>query len=56
MYRARDDAAVSARTWVLLATILGSSMAFVDATVVNVALPSIGRDLDRSWLVELGSR
>ncbi len=25
--------------WVLAATILGSSMAFIDGTVVNVALP-----------------
>src|SRR4029453_12918317 len=32
--------------WVLLATVLGSSLAFVDATVVNIALPAIGRDLD----------
>ena len=32
--------------WVLLATVLGSGMAFLDATVVNVALPSIGDDLD----------
>jgi EmrB/QacA subfamily drug resistance transporter len=31
---------------VLLATVLGSSMAFLDGTVVNVALPAIGRDLD----------
>ena len=31
--------------WVLLATVLGSGMAFLDATVVNVALPSIGDDL-----------
>lgn len=27
--------------WVLVATILGSSMAFIDATVVNVALPAL---------------
>lgn len=32
--------------WVLLATILGSSIAMLDATVVNVALPRLGRDLD----------
>jgi EmrB/QacA subfamily drug resistance transporter len=32
--------------WVLLATVLGSSLAFIDATVVNIALPSIGRSLD----------
>src|SRR5512138_1804223 len=31
--------------WVLLATVLGASLAFIDATVVNIALPSIGRDL-----------
>jgi EmrB/QacA subfamily drug resistance transporter len=28
--------------WVLLATVLGSGMAFVDTTVVNIALPHIG--------------
>ncbi|HEX2117638.1 MAG TPA: MFS transporter [Acidimicrobiales bacterium] len=32
--------------WVLLATVLGSGMAFLDGTVVNVALPAIGRDFD----------
>ncbi|MDQ1643522.1 MAG: hypothetical protein QOJ90_2873 [Actinomycetota bacterium] len=31
--------------WVLAATVLGSGMAFVDGTVVNVALPRIGKDL-----------
>jgi EmrB/QacA subfamily drug resistance transporter len=31
--------------WVLLATVLGSSLAFIDATVVNIALPQIGRSL-----------
>jgi len=31
--------------WVLLATVLGSGMAFLDATVVNIALPAIGTDL-----------
>ena len=30
--------------WVLLATILGSAMAAIDATVVGIALPAIGRD------------
>ena len=29
--------------WVILATVLGSSMAMLDATVVNVALPTIGK-------------
>src|SRR5579875_3705555 len=31
--------------WVLLTTILGSGMAQLDGTVVNVALPRIGSDL-----------
>jgi EmrB/QacA subfamily drug resistance transporter len=34
--------------WVLLATVLGSSMALLDSTVVNVALPTIGKDLNAS--------
>jgi EmrB/QacA subfamily drug resistance transporter len=32
--------------WVLLATVLGSGLTMLDGTVVNVALPAIGRDLD----------
>ncbi|MFI7004070.1 DHA2 family efflux MFS transporter permease subunit [Nocardia sp. NPDC050175] len=32
--------------WILLATILGSSVASLDATVVNIALPRIGASLD----------
>ncbi|WP_328360052.1 MFS transporter [Streptomyces sp. NBC_00445] len=32
--------------WILLTTVLGSSMALLDSTVVNVALPRIGEDLD----------
>jgi EmrB/QacA subfamily drug resistance transporter len=35
----------AAARWVLLATVLGSSLAFVDATVVNIALPHIGTSL-----------
>ena len=31
--------------WVLLATVLGSGMAMLDATVVTIALPAVGRDL-----------
>ncbi|MFI7041102.1 MFS transporter [Microbispora rosea] len=31
--------------WVLLTTVLGSGMATLDGTVVNVALPALGRDL-----------
>jgi EmrB/QacA subfamily drug resistance transporter len=34
-----------ARPWVLATTILGSSMAFIDSSVVNVALPAIQADL-----------
>ncbi|MEJ7582658.1 MAG: DHA2 family efflux MFS transporter permease subunit, partial [Acidimicrobiales bacterium] len=32
--------------WVVFATVLGSGVAFLDGTVVNVALPTIGEDLD----------
>src|ERR1700745_3479273 len=38
--------------WVLLATVLGSGVAFLDATVVNVALPTIGKEL-HATLAEL---
>ena len=43
--------------WVLAATILGSSLAFIDATVVNVALPALQTALhatlaDVQWIVE----
>src|SRR5437773_8615301 len=43
--------------WILVATILGSSMAFIDGSVVNVALPVIQRELnattsDVQWIVE----
>ncbi len=31
--------------WVVAATVLGSSLAMLDGTVVNVALPRIGEDL-----------
>ena len=46
-----------AKRWVLVAAIIGSSMAFIDGTVVNVALPAIQRDLKASvfeaqWVVE----
>ncbi len=39
-------AGTPAGRWVIVATVLGSGMAFLDSTVVNVALPAIGRDLD----------
>jgi EmrB/QacA subfamily drug resistance transporter len=38
--------ASSAGRWVLGVTVLGTSIAFLEATVVNVALPEIGADLD----------
>lgn len=38
-------AGTAAGRWVVAATVLGSGMAFLDSTVVNVALPAIGRDL-----------
>src|SRR5919197_1271407 len=34
--------------WILLATVLGSSVAMLDATVVNVALPRLADDLGAS--------
>src|SRR6185437_11190700 len=46
-----------AQRWILAATILGSSMAFIDSTVVNVALPALQSSLqanivDVQWVVE----
>jgi len=47
----------AARTrWILPATILGSSLSFIDSSVVNVALPAVQRDLHASlatmqWVV-----
>lgn len=35
----------AAGRWVLFAAVLGSSLAFIDATVVSIALPAIGRSL-----------
>ncbi|WP_263247004.1 MFS transporter [Saccharopolyspora rosea] len=44
-----DASAVALRSgagrWILTATILGSGVAFLDGSVVNVALPAIGRDV-----------
>ncbi|MFK4224770.1 MFS transporter [Streptomyces sp. NPDC019890] len=37
--------------WVILTTVLGSSMALLDSTVVNVALPRIGEDLNADMAV-----
>ncbi|MDR2984232.1 MAG: DHA2 family efflux MFS transporter permease subunit [Nocardiopsaceae bacterium] len=42
--------------WVLFATVLGTTMASIDATVVGIALPAIGKDFNASladlqWVV-----
>src|SRR5437764_11643816 len=47
----------SRRQWTLVATILGSSLTFIDATVVNVALPALQADLHATitevqWVIE----
>src|SRR5437762_12228690 len=63
-----DEGVIPARThatvctgaqgrWILPATILASSMAFIDGTVVNVALPFLQKDLNATvigvqWVVE----
>ncbi len=52
-----DPCREGAGTWILAATILGSSMAFIDSTVVNVALPAIQNSFHASvvgvqWVVE----
>jgi EmrB/QacA subfamily drug resistance transporter len=44
--RSSDRAQPPRRELILVATIIGSSITFVDGTVVNIALPTIGRDLD----------
>jgi EmrB/QacA subfamily drug resistance transporter len=43
--------------WILAATILGSSMAYIDGTVVNVALPALQSNfnatvIDVQWVIE----
>jgi hypothetical protein len=63
-----DEAAIGSRAagtpcpetvgrWVLAATILASSMAFIDSTVVNVAIPALQTTfgatvVDVQWVVE----
>src|SRR5438067_93060 len=41
---------MSTKRWILTAAVLGSGIVFLDSTVVNVALPRIGRDLPRLFL------
>src|SRR5918912_1814102 len=55
--RASAPCTPASAPWVLAATIIGSAMAFIDGTVVNVALPQIQRSLeatavDAQWIVE----
>jgi EmrB/QacA subfamily drug resistance transporter len=55
--RGRCGAAAWDRRWALAVAILGSSMAFLDGTVVNVALPVMQGDLratvdEAQWVVE----
>ncbi|HEY5014335.1 MAG TPA: MFS transporter [Acidimicrobiia bacterium] len=43
--------------WIVAATVLGSGIAFLDGTVVNVALPTIGHDLhagirELQWILD----
>src|ERR1700722_9106714 len=52
-----NRASAAGGSWVLAATILGSSMAFIDGTAVNVALPALQTALhasaqDVQWVVE----
>jgi len=47
----------AARRWTLVATILASSLTFIDGTVVNVALPALQADMratitDVQWVIE----
>jgi EmrB/QacA subfamily drug resistance transporter len=39
----------AAGKWVVAAAVLGSGMASLDATVVNIALPALGRDLEAGF-------
>jgi EmrB/QacA subfamily drug resistance transporter len=54
---ATSECGQAQRRWTLAATILGSSMVFIDGTVVNVALPALQSSLnanvaDVQWVVE----
>ncbi len=55
--RGSAPCAEAKQPWILAATILGSSMAFVDSTVVNVAVPALQASFNASvfdvqWVVE----
>lgn len=54
---AKSPCAPNAGPWILAATILGTSMAFIDETAITVALPTIQSTLgatavDAQWVVE----
>jgi EmrB/QacA subfamily drug resistance transporter len=49
--RADSVCAANAKPWVLTATILASSIAYIDESVVNVALPAIETDLATTVVV-----
>lgn len=54
---APDSGSPASSKWVLAATILGSSITFIDGTVVNVALPVLQSELNASvsaaqWIIE----
>src|SRR5881409_2659437 len=55
--RSCEGVATTNGPWILAATILGSSLAFIDGTVVNVALPALQANLnatvvDVQWVIE----
>jgi EmrB/QacA subfamily drug resistance transporter len=55
--RAEVPSGTKARAWILTATILGSSMAFIDSTVVIVAAPAMQASfhatvVDLQWVIE----
>src|SRR5260370_35945593 len=55
--RGEEECSRESGRWILAATIRGSSMAFIDGTVVNIALPALqsrmnATILDVQWVVE----
>src|SRR5262245_43311165 len=56
-YLSTEPATASVKRWTLAATIIASSMSFIDGTVVNVALPALQARLnatitDVQWVIE----